>query len=357
MNILRKIGLIIIIVTTDSCVDPFAIPKINSESALVVDALITDAEGPHTVELTYSSSLRNDYSIRQFVGGATIFIIDDLNNTTWLEEVVTGRYETRPAGWHAVPGRQYTLHIKLPDGREYQSDTQELQPAGEIESIYFRYLENAINQDDPSKPQDALGVYIDAKGVKGAPNLLRWRWKGIYEILTYPELRVVFDGMNYVSAPPPCAGPPCICCNCWITEYDREVRVSNNQNMADISFQEIAIAKIPVDPLRFYSKYYIEVDQLSLAESVYSFWKLVQAQQAGASDLFQPNVIKIQGNVHAVSGTDDKAYGLVAFASVRKKSLFINWYNVPGRIPSMPIITDDCRLVARNSSNTRPPFW
>ncbi len=339
------------------CVDPFPVPNRDTTSRLVIDALITDQEGPHTVRLTMSSDLRNEYTSTIFVSGAVIRITDDLNNTITLREVNTGFYHTEPDSWKPVFGRTYKLNVRLADGREYESDTQQLSPAGSIDEVRAEFVPNSINQGDVTQPQHAFWVYINSRGEAGAPNLFRWRTRGVYEILTFPELRTVFDGQNFVSAPPACAIGACTCCNCWITDYDLQAKVSDNDNISSIFFNNVFMTKIPVDPLRFYSKYYIEVEQISLPESAYDFWRKVQAQQAGATDLFQPNVIRIEGNVHSVTNPEEKVYGLVAFGAVTRKSIFIYRSDIPLPVPPPPVITDDCRLVARNSSNVRPPFW
>jgi hypothetical protein len=350
--------LMLVIATLAGCVDPFPVSMLHSGKSLVVDAVITDTPGPHTVTLSYTGSLSNNYTVPEWVSGASVMIINEIQDTVFLSESVTGKYLT-PLEWRAMPGRQYTLHIHLSDGRQYQSDVQQLIPAGEISNIYYRFLENSIHQNDPSKPQHAVGIYIDARGVSGSSSLLRWRWSGVYEIETHPELRTRFEPSCFcqVPDPPPCAGAPCTCCNCWVTEYSRTALVSANQFVSNSKYAEVLVAKIPIDEFRFFSKYRIEVQQLGLPESAYSFWKLVQAQQAGSVDLFQPNVIKIRGNVRSVSDSNEKVFGVVEFASVVSKTVEVYQHQIPRAVPPIPLIRDDCRKIFRNSSNVRPPFW
>jgi hypothetical protein len=359
MKNVLKIAVVILVALIGSCVDPFTVPNLSHTPQLVVDATITDEAGPHTVTLTYTSKLSSDYSNRIFVSGAHLTIRDETRDSTIvLTEPSFGKYLT-PTGWHLVVGRQYTLHIRLEDGREYRSDTQTVFPAGEIDSLALVFLPNSINQSDPSLPQNSLGIYIDSKGMVGEPNFFRWRWTGTYQVETDPasKTRIDPDCMCEVPDPPPCAFGICSCCICWVNDFSNRAMVSNNQFSTDNAFYNVFLGKISIEPYRFYGKYHLEVEQLGLPESAYQFWKLVQAQQQGASDIFQPNAIKIQGNMEAITNPGEKVYGAVAFCSITKVSRFIYRHEVPVEILPPNVIKEDCRIVFRNSTNVRPDFW
>ncbi len=359
MRAVRNIGFALTLALVASCVDPYNIPKINSTRQLVVDATFTDAPGPHTVTLTYTSTLSHNYSNRIFVSGATVRIIDEtLGLITGLNQTAPGKYQTAST-WKTVVGREYTLHIQLSDGREYRSDTQLVYPAGNIDTLAMVYLPNSINQNDQSQPQNSYGIYIDSRGEEGQPNFFRWRWTGTYQVETDPASKTRIDPVCNceVPDPPACSFGLCSCCLCWVNDFSSQAMVSNNQLSTDYAFYNVFLGKIPIEPFRFSQKYHIEVEQLSLSESAYEFWKLVQAQQQGSTDIFQPNAIKIRGNLEAVTNPEEKVFGMVAFSSVTKASRFIYRYEVPGTISDPPLIREDCRIAFRNSTNVKPDFW
>jgi hypothetical protein len=359
MKTLKKIGIVAAAALIGSCVDPFDVPKINFVPQLAVDATITDETGPHNVTLTYTSKLSNDYSNRVFVSGAIVRIKDETADiTTGLVETSPGKYQT-PANWSVVIGREYTLHIQLADGREFRSDTQKVKPAGEIDTLQLVYLPNSINQDDAAQPQNALGIYIDSRGIAGESNFFRWRWTGTYEVETDPasKTRIDPDCMCEVPDPPACSFGLCSCCICWVNDFSSRAMVSNNQLSTDNAFYNVFLGKIPIEPFRFFKKYHIEIEQLSLSESAYQFWKLVQAQQQGATDIFQPNAIKIRGNIQAVTNPNDEVFGVVSFSAVAKASRFIYRHELPVTILEPPLIREDCRIVFRRATNVKPDFW
>jgi hypothetical protein len=341
-----------------SCVDNYRIPELQHNYRLVVDGLITTEPGPHTVTLTLTQPPSNTYENRQFVSGAQLRVVTN-DDTIVLAERAPGRYAT-PSGWQAETGKSYTLFIALANGRTYRSETQEIYPAGNIDALNTIFEFNSINSVDPFLPQHSFGVYIDARAVPGTPGLLRWRWKGVFKILSDPANKTKFDPdcMCQVPDPPPCA-MECSCCECWITDFSASAVVSNNQFVSENIFRNRLVGRITVDSWRFAYKYYVEVEQLSLSPAVYSFWKRVEAQQQSVSNIFQPNVIRIRGNISRVDDSSEDVYGIVAFSDVIRKSRFIEKTEVPFILPSPPLITEDCRLIFRNkpSTNEKPPFW
>jgi len=366
MRLLRTIVMLVFAILVGNCIEPYSTPPFNEPSLLVVDGLITTEPGPHFVKLSRSTTL-NETAIENPVVGALLSIMDNSGDQINLIETSPGMYQTTPADWHAESGKSYTFQIELSNGRLFKSTEQGIYSAGTIDSLFATFSPDAItNVDDPSLSQDAFSLFLNASGEMRLPNLFRWRWKGTYEIFTRPELTLsVIPGCCTVPDPLPCSGynnalesvQPCTCCTCWVTEYSRQARVSANQFANENLFQGVNLAKIPVDGLRFYSKYYVEVEQLSLDESSYSFWKLVQAQQAGATNIFQPNVIRIQGNISNVANPEDKALGVVSFASIARKSIFINRSEILGTKPSLPVLILDCSEYDETSTTTKPIFW
>ena len=360
--------LLLVVLLTDSCIEKLDVPVISVEPRLVVDGLITDQPGPHTIKLFLSSAPNEDLDFINYIGGATVKIVDDEGNTETLLESSKGVYQTSES-YQGVIGRKYQLAIVTNEGKNYQSDFLEMYPPGEIQNISFEYKQNAINQTDLTKPQDVIEVYIDGTGVNGYSNLMRWRWRGTYQIKTYPELRVKITPQGEEPDPYECSGyivnpvtgqlfkkRACDCCDCWVTEYSPSANVSKNDNISNISFNRIFLAQLPIDQFRFYFKYYIEAEQLSVSEDVHRFWKLIEAQQKGAGDLFQPNVVQVKGNVKSLNNPDEEVYGVFSVSAVAHKSIFIDGNDIPNPIVEVDTVIADCRYL-ENSSNQKPPFW
>jgi hypothetical protein len=120
----------------------------------------------------------------------------------------------------------------------------------------------------------------------------------------------------------------------------------------------VFLAQIPVEAFRFYKKYYVEAEQLSVTDEVYEFWKLVEIQQKTSGDLFQPNVVQVKGNIRSINDADEPVFGIFGVSAVAGKTLFIDRYlDLPEPVEPIDTLIVDCRLYFDNSSNQKPPFW
>jgi hypothetical protein len=364
-----RIVWLLLFLVSDGCVDELDVPVLNETPRLVVDGSISDQQGPHTVKLFLSSSLDRDLDKPVYVSGASVRIKDDLGNTEELTEKAAGIYETAD-DTRGVIGRKYQVLITTADDKQYESDLTTLTPAGEIETIDFVFRENAINPDDLINRKDAFSILLDARGTTGAPNLFRWRWTGTYLIKTFPELRTRAEGGPngniYIPDPLPCSGyiydgglvrvDTCSCCDCWVTKYSDDVTLSNNEYVVGNKFNRVPVAQIPIDNDVFYEKYHLEIEQISIPEDVYKFWKLVNIQEESSGNIFQPNVVKIQGNIRCVSDPDEEVFGIFAVSAITKKSISIRRSDIPKWLPPIDTVTYDCRLYT-GGTNKKPPFW
>jgi hypothetical protein len=369
MRIVRILPFLLLML--DACVERIDVPVVSPDPLLVVDGLLTDDAGPHVVGLYLSSKPNITLPAVVRVKGATVRISDNLGNVEPLIENADGNYQTS-ASFQGVVGRSYQLLITTSDGKKYESDVQEMAPAGTIEDMYFEYEENAINPGDIALPQDVIRVYLDGKGEAGAPNLYRWRWRGTYGVKTFPERkrRRVPETGAWIPDPLPCSGyilnqttlgltqvGPCVCCDCWVQEFSSTAFISKN-SLNGLDFNELFLAQIPVEAFRFHEKYYVEAEQLSLTDEVYDFWKLVEIQQKTSGDLFQPNVVQIRGNMHSVDNSDLPVFGIFSVSAVARRTFFLDRINdLPKPVDNIDTLDVDCRLYFKNSTNQKPPFW
>ncbi len=348
-----------------SCVDPLAVPGLNSKR-LVIDGLITDQAGPHEVKVYYTLTVNAKDSVSY--PDASVSVIDDLGNRYVFTADTDGVYKSDPDLYGEI-GRTYTLEVKLEDGDLYRSTPQRMSPAGTIEKLYAEFEPQSINPDDDrARTQDSYAVYIDSRG--DGHNLFRWRTTGTYEVRTFPELHVIYTPNGEIPDPLPCSGyyfdkqewkwyylHPCECCFCWITDYYKKANISVSKYAGDNEFNRVFVARIPFDGLRFYDRYHIQVEQLSLSEDAYEFWKAVKSQEGNGS-IFQVNIAKAVGNVKNEINPSEQVLGCFAASAVTRQSIFIGRFDAPVPPPfADDTVIADCRSRYKNSSNEKPPFW
>lgn len=324
--------IVVIIFICGCCVDPFN-TSLSGNKILVVDGLLTNQSGPHTVTLSYSTNLGTGLKL---ASGANVSIVDNVGNEIYLGEKSTGMYQTDSL-FKAQDDKTYFLRIHL-DNQTYESEIEKLLPVGELDSIYFKAHSTPL--------QNEFQIYANSKKPLEGNALMKWRSSYTFEIVTWPQ---------FAPEPPPCADP-CICCICWVSGHNDEIIIGNASNFTNDKFNDHLVATIPIDDQRFQEKYYLQVDQLSLSTNAYNFWSLVISQETGGGSLFQPASARIRGNVHSMTNPNEQVLGLFQVSTVVSKSIFIKRSDVPFNIQKDPpfLNTTDCRI---HGTNIRPSFW
>ena len=347
-----------------ACIDPLNVKVTESDRLLVVDGLITNLPGPYQVKLFYSNSLSTS-RLAPFepVTHAVVVIVDDLDNNYNLTEVSPGLYETDPNELTGEIGRSYYVSIKTQGEVEFQSTIQKLTEPGEISNLYFE-----LDNESASGNDGELKVYIDSKGVSNEENLFRWRWTTIHKTIASPELHTTTTPRGEIRTPEPCSGyvlrqgqlvqvGECTCCICWSYNYSEGSFVSQNDFVSENTFNKQFLGKIPVTAMHFYDRYYFEVQQLSLSEEAYSFWNLVEKQQKSATDLFQPDAVKIKGNIKNVSDPSKEALGFFGVSGVASVTTDIQESQIPYALPEIETVPHSCLDYFKYPTTEKPPFW
>lgn len=359
--------LLITLLFLDACVDPLAVNVSNEDRRLVVDGFISNQAGPYEVKLFYSNPLMID-RLKSFepVRQADVFIVDDFGNQYELTEVNPGIYLTNPNELQGELGRSYYLRIVTSDEKEYVSETQKLVESGDIDEVYFEFVPNGLSNN--GRQIHELKIFINAKGNSEETNFFRWRWMTTHKTVSNPELHVILTLGGEIPDPESCSGyifvngqlvkvDECTCCICWSYNYSEGAYVSPNEYVSESTFNKQFVGSIPVTAMHYYDRYHIRIEQLSLSEKAYDFWALIEKQQKGATDIFQPNTIKIRGNVRSVSDPDEEVLGLFGVSGITSKEVFIDRAIIPVQLPPIQPIPYSCLDYFENPTITQPSFW
>ncbi len=358
----------------DACIEPFDIDPGVAQEMLVVDGLLTDQPGPHTVQLFKSSALNEQLNSIFTMNGATIVLKDDKGLSLTLKEIVPGKYQT-PQDFLAVVGNYYHIEISLLDNQHFESIPEQLMPAGDIENLYYEFQQNQDRSlEDQLNPKNGFNVFIDATLDPGQNKLVRWRTTGMFQIHTFPEAKLEAQSgakgaIVMVPAPPACSGwtystklglryvKECTCCDCWISQFDDIPQLTEEQLVTNDEVNRHQVMFVPANRRFFYKKYYVEVEQMSLSQNAFDFWNSVKKQKETSSDLFQTPSGKTTGNVRSVGDTKRPVIGLFGVSSVRKKTLFIPPSALPYSLLPIDTVAESCTQLYRYSTVTKPSFW
>jgi len=288
-----------------------------------------------------------------------------------LKELEQGTYQTKEGGIQGVVGREYSIRIEMYDGKIYESIPDLMSPTGNIDSVYY-ILESFKPIEGPN--QYDFAVYVDATGIQQGESFTRFRYEGIFEVETHPLLyhghnRLGDHGPPFRCDPIPreCGGfgVPCTCCKCWVRQSEEKPIVVNDQFIANDKFNSILVGHVPIDYWSFRVKYRMEVKLMSLSQTAFNYWKVIQSQKEAGSSLFQPPYGKSITNIFEKNSLAT-ANGIFYASSVKKKQKYLS-YNEVEDLNLQPasfscyadktIIAESCFLAFKNATNKRPSDW
>jgi hypothetical protein len=302
------------------------------------------------------------------VSGASVIVEDDKGNTETLAEMSPGNYYTKTL--QGVIGRSYRATISTNDGSIYQSPFEKLLPVGDFSNLRYEFEKNeeAKYMYQQIHSTNGFNIYVDSNVLPEQSGRVWWRWTGTFEILTYPQFHMKVIKFGITPDPLPCSGyiaknkallqaGECTCCNCWVTEYSQVPAISDPRLINEDKFKNQKVAFIEANVRTFYDKYYLEMEQLSVSEAVYDFWKIVQVQRQNGSNLFQTPAPKTPGNIVATTSKAIPVVGYFSASSIKKHSIMIERAAVPYNVFPIDTLAISCTQAYKNSTTKRPTFW
>lgn len=132
------------IIALTACQDVIELELENVSPRLVIEANISDQEGPYTVTLTETGDFyqSNDLIIAP---GALVILSDENGSRDTLQEVKPGFYQTTYI--RGVRGVNYTLEVNY-HGTKYMASSRIPDQVNPIDSLSTEFLEESIIQEE-----------------------------------------------------------------------------------------------------------------------------------------------------------------------------------------------------------------
>lgn len=356
-----------------SCVTPYDVKTSQYVDTMVVEGLITNEPGPYLVKISKAVPIQYQLKNTEWVTGAVVTIKDDQGNSEKLIETSPGNYYT--SSTQGQVGRSYSISIVTKEGQSYESTKQKMLPVGDFSNLRVEFAQNETpSYQNRVKSLNGFNIYLDSDVLPEQETRVWWRWAGTFEILAYPRLRTkpVRRGVEIVDVPDPapCSGyiydtryqaffqtGPCTCCTCWVTQYNPDPQISDAKFINNGKIYKQQIGFIEANVRTFYDKYYLQVEQLSVSQEVYDFWKIVKLQKGNSSNLFQVPPPKSNSNIYSTTSSGTLIVGYFTASSVKSHTLTIERNQVPYKLYEIDTLPMSCVDAYKYSSNKKPLFW
>ena len=154
---------IISVVFAAACTEAIDVDLNEGENnRLVVAGEISNEPGPYSVRLTRSTSYFYNQPAPAELG-ATVTISDGEQTFVLLDEDNDGTYWTDSSAL-GIPGRTYTLNIKLTNGEEYVA-VDHMPIPNRFDTIYYEYINEEYGMTLPEYHYFFYATFTEQKGV------------------------------------------------------------------------------------------------------------------------------------------------------------------------------------------------
>ena len=345
-----KIGLLGILLTFIgvSCIDEISLDIDSDQQFLIVDAVLTDHPGEHTISLNDSPVLGvgND-NILVPISGADVRLIEEGGSSiTFIEDPdVAGDYK---ADINLSLGTNYHLEIVLPNGDMVQSSPENLPTANPgIDTLDWEIIDvGTINESGNEAAREFVELYVTTTPVTEEA-FLRWRVTGEYQVV-----EKYFGILN----------PR----NCYVKE---NIDFNNIKLQQSEDFSTGVIENFPVIRTsfneRFHIAYLFNVFQYSISFEEFQYWQNAEQLINIEGTLFDPPPGAITGNLSNVTDPTKKVQGYFSlsrltfmrrFAIVSRKGFFVDTDCLTRPNANNPEKCVDCTTINR-STLVRPDYW
>lgn len=321
---------IAILLLLTSCTEEITFETQALESALVVEATITNEEKSHVITLSRSYAFEAEGPIPET--GAQVKIETSSGNILFEEEE-PGRYVSANA-FSAQPNESYELFITTSNGTSYASSTTQLTPATPIGELYA--VRETTDMDE-----DGVSIKIDSYDPTGNSKFYRFEYEESYKIIAPkwdPEDLVVVDPM----------WPYCIVelvpkteekRTCYGSEISKKIIIGNTTELDEDRLDRFVVRQISNQNYIITHRYSILVRQFIQSQEAHSYYEALKEFNDEGSIFSQDQPGFFSGNISAVNNPSEKVIGFFEASFMSSERLFFDYEELFPNDPKPPYVS------------------
>ncbi|MCK5171671.1 MAG: DUF4249 domain-containing protein, partial [Bacteroidales bacterium] len=275
---------------------------------------------PYTIKLSLSSPI-NETGIIPFEA-CTVTILENDNNSEVLTEKEPGIYVTSEGGIQGVVGNNYSVSIITPEGKEYNTEPQEMKEPVAIDSVYAELL----YLEEEAYPFGLPGYqfYIDTKTAPNQDNYFLWSMIETYQYTADYHLHSVFNGDSILYFSLGELPEYENLYRCWKTQNPGYIFTGKTSNLIVPKISQQPLHFVGTDSRRLQERYSLLLKQYSIDEDAYYFWESIEDQISQENFLVANQPYNIIGNIKNTNNPDETVFGYFTVASVTQKRIFVD---------------------------------
>ena len=302
-------------------------PEIETvEPVIYIECLFTSLPEQHEVKVFYTRSF-NERPYYPWVEGAIVEIEDNEGNIIPFYEKAHGIYLSDSNNTYmAELGKSYVLRVSTSEGDVFESSPQTVRECPEISNLFCKYdqdvyLNQNSNNDVFEVQRDGIQILSETQGIFPVHNYYFYRWNGYEQHVTAissgPTTYYLYRHRSIK------------------TKYRQIIRTGNadqyanfeikNQEMLFISNEDMTNYVQPFDTAMFtfvnnwFEGLLFRLEQLSISDNAYSFWKDAELQLEAEGRLFDPVASQLKGNIRCTTDSTKDVIGIFNASHVSEK--------------------------------------
>lgn len=329
INIISILQLLLIF-SIVSCTEPYALQSSTYESALVVEAVLTNESKQHEVKLTRTFRLEENETENET--GAVVKIYGD-DGTVYDFVESNGTYKSTIV-FQAIADVKYRLDIETSNGNNYISNLETLTTATPLDSITASPVVN----------NGVSGVEIAAYSFDplNTSKYYRYTYEETYKVIVpkWSPNKLTFTDDNSILISlrdePETR-------TCFSSNKSNDIIITSTNDLLEDRVSNFPIRFISQDDYTIANRYSILVKQYIQSYDSYNFYRILKSFSNSANVLSQIQPGFIYGNIRCINNSNEKVIGIFDVTFVSSKRIFFNYEDIfPGQL--FPDYIDSCEI-------------
>lgn len=336
--ILKYIYLLFLTSIMYGCIETFEYETKVFESALVVEASISNEFKLQKIKLSRTHKLKEETNINTETG-ATVEVTDDQGNTFSFNELSPGEY-TSNSPFAAVQNRSYRLMITTSDNKSYSSNNQQIKSLSPLQKVTAK----AITTNDGGIKKEGISIIAESYDASRNSNFYRYEYEETYKIVapfwSSQETEIILRTFPFKVG---LTNKTKEDRNCYKTEKSEHIILTETATLSEdrVNFSVNFLEK---SDFKITNRYSILVKQHIQSREAYTFYKILNNLSSSESLFSQMQPGTLIGNIVSNDNVNENVLGFFEITSVSSKRIFFNYSDFyQGELPEY---IEKCEVIA-----------
>ena len=318
-NLLYRISLFILSLTVLTCTNPVSPEYQFIEGLIYIEGFVGTTEGSSYVKITESDVAR--YYRNIFVSGANVAFINIASGERVILSEDNSEY-IPASNFKGNVGERWYLEVNLPNGNQYLSEIETINPSVPIKELSVRYDNKLEFIEDFDKFVPGHEVSITFDDPENEANYYYWRFK-TYDKARYCEIcyEGYFRDGNCIPSPNVDYFTYLCDSECWQIDYGRKIYIFSDEFSNGTTTSSLPIADVL---LTRRTKILVEIQQFSLTPKAYEYYKTIKDLIDNNGGFNAPLPAALIGNMYNPEDPNEYVLGRFTASSATTKSIMIN---------------------------------